>query len=121
MLKILIAEDEKDLRDFLRDELTDANFEVTAVGNGADAIIEAVEQRFDVYLLDMFMPGLDGIQTIRVLRKVTPNIPIIGLTGYMGQGYMSQAAAWGVTCLAKPIEMSNLLRELMDTLGQKAQ
>jgi CheY-like chemotaxis protein len=55
------------------------------------------------------------------LRKVTPNIPIIGLTGYMGQGYMSQAAAWGVTCLAKPIEMSNLLRELMDTLGQKAQ
>ena len=118
MYKVLIAEDEKDLREFLRDELTDAHFLVTAVANGADAIVEAVEQRFDAYLLDMFMPGMDGIQTIRVLRKVTPNIPIIGLTGYMGQGYMSQAAAWGVTCLAKPIEMSNLLRELNEALHQ---
>lgn len=120
MLKVLIAEDEKDLREFLRDELIDAHYLVTTVSNGADAIIEAVEQRFDAYLLDMFMPGLDGIQTIRVLRKVTPNVPIIGLTGYMGQGYMSQAAAWGVTCLAKPVEMSNLLRELNDALAQTA-
>jgi two-component system nitrogen regulation response regulator NtrX len=117
MPRILIAEDERDLRDFLRDELMDANFTVSTVSNGADAIVEAVEASYDVYLLDMFMPGMDGIQTIRVLRKITPDVPILGLTGYMGQGYMSQAAAWGVTCLAKPVEMQALIQELNEVIA----
>ena len=80
MLKVLIAEDEKDLREFLRDELTDAHFLVTTVSNGADAIIEAVEQHFDAYLLDMFMPGLDGIAACRRLRAGGDRTPVLMLT-----------------------------------------
>ncbi len=116
MLKILIAEDEADLRNFLRDELTKEGFAVTAVADGSDAIVAAVEQRFDVALLDMFMPGLDGIQTIRVLRKILPELPILGLTGYVGQGYMAQAARYGVTCLGKPISMTDLVREIREAM-----
>ncbi len=86
MPKILIAEDDADVRLFLQEELTDAGFTVTGVGDGADAVVVAVEESFDLYLLDMLMPGLDGIQTIRVLKKVTPAVPIIGLTGYVGLG-----------------------------------
>jgi CheY-like chemotaxis protein len=109
MLSLLLAEDERDLREFLSEELADAGYDVTAVGSGADAIVAAAERRFDVYLL-----GLDGIQTIRVLRKITPAVPIVGLTGYMGQGYVAQAANWGVTCLAKPVKIDALLNELAD-------
>lgn len=116
MIKILLAEDEADLRLFLADELTDLNFKVTAVSNGAEAIIAAVDESYDLYLLDMMMPGVDGIQTIRVLRKVTPSVPILGLTGYVGQGYMSQASAYGVTCLSKPIRMDELIREIEEAL-----
>lgn len=120
MPKILIAEDDADVRAFLQDELTDAGFTVTAVDNGADAVVTAVEGTYDLYLLDMLMPGLDGIQTIRVLKKVTPNVPIIGLTGYVGLGYMAQASAYGVICLAKPVVMADLIREINEAIAARA-
>ncbi len=117
--KLLVAEDERDLRNFLRDELTDAGFTVTAVKDGAEAVVHAVDQPFDLFLLDMMMPGMDGIQTIRVLRKIAPGAPIVGLTGYVGQGFMSQAATYGVTCLSKPVVMTDLIKELNDALQVK--
>ena len=118
MSRILIAEDDGDVRLFLQEELADAGFIVSSVGNGADAIVAAAEEPFDLYLLDMLMPGLDGIQTIRVLRKITPNVPIIGLTGYVGLGYMAKAAAYGVICLAKPVVISDLVKEINEALIQ---
>lgn len=120
MPRILIAEDDPDVRSFLEDELTSAGFTVTAVDNGADAVVAAVEQPYDLYLLDMLMPGLDGIQTIRVLKKVTPDIPIIGLTGYVGLGYMAQAAAYGVICLAKPVVIADLIREINEAVASRS-
>jgi CheY-like chemotaxis protein len=116
MHKLLVVEDEKDVREFLHDELSDAGFRVTAVKDGVDAIVTAAEQSFDLVLLDMLMPGLDGIQTIKVLQKVAPSMPIIGLTGYVGRGYMAQASAYGVTCLSKPLDMDSLLREVNEAL-----
>jgi CheY-like chemotaxis protein len=93
-----------------------AGFAVTAVPTGADAVVAAVEGHFDGCLLDMYMPGLDGMQTIRVLRRVMPQLPILGLTGYVGHGYMAQAAALGITCLNKPIEVGVLLKEIREML-----
>jgi DNA-binding response OmpR family regulator len=119
MTKILLAEDDPDVRCFLYDELTNHNFRVTAVGNGAEAIVAAVDESYDLYLLDMMMPGLDGIQTIRVLQKVTPSVPILGLTGYVGRGYMSQASAYGVICLSKPIRMDELVNEINEAVKTK--
>src|ERR1044071_4099849 len=116
MIKILLAEDEPDLRLFLYEELTERNFKVTAVNNGAEAIIAAADASYDLYLLDMMMPGLDGIQTIRVLRKVTPSVPILGLTGHVDRGYMSQASTYGVICLSKPIQIDELIREVAESV-----
>ncbi len=116
MKKLLLADDERDLRSFLQTELQNAGYRVTAVANGAEAVIAAVDTPHDLYLLDMMMPGMNGIQTIQVLRKVTPKVPIIGLTGYTGQGYMAQASAYHVTCLSKPVEVEDLLKEIKVTL-----
>lgn len=116
-LRLLLAEDDQDVRSFLREALSDEGFLVTAVGNGADAVVTAAEGRYDIYLLDMLMPGLDGVQTIRVLRAVTPRVPIIGLTGHMGRGYMAQASEYGVICLSKPVQLDNLVKEINEALG----
>lgn len=117
MARILVAEDETDVRAFLREELTLEGHLVTTVANGADAVVAAAEARFDLYLLDMLMPGLDGIQTIRVLRAITPGVPILGLTGHVGRGYMAQASGYGVTCLSKPVRIDELFKEIRDALG----
>jgi CheY-like chemotaxis protein len=117
MPSLLIAEDDKSVREFLYEELTDAGFHVTAVKDGVDAIMKVVDYSFDLALLDMMMPGLDGVQTIKVLQKIEPKMPIIGLTGYVGRGYMAEASSYGVTCLSKPLQMDELLREIRDSLA----
>lgn len=117
MARLLIADDQKDILETLRDELTDAGFYVKTADNGADAMVIAAEERFDLFLLDMYMPGLNGIQAIKVLKKLAPRTPIIGLTGYLGRGYMAEAAALGVTCLSKPIAINDLLDEVNETLA----
>ena len=118
MTKLLIADDDADLRDFLRNELTNIGYSLVTVGNGADAIIKVAEQSFDIILLDMLMPGLDGIQVIKVLQKIAPQIPIIGLTGYVGRGYMAQALDLNVITLTKPIIVSNLVEEIESIIKQ---
>jgi hypothetical protein len=52
------------------------------------------------------------------LRKVKPSLPILGLTGYVGRGYMVQASDYGVTCLSKPVIIADLVREITDTLAK---
>jgi CheY-like chemotaxis protein len=81
-------------------------------------VIAAIEQPFDLIILDMLMPGLDGLKTIRVLQKVAPGVPVLGLTGYVGRGYVADAAAMGVTVLSKPIKIAHLLAEINDVLAQ---
>ena len=120
MQKILLADDERDVRSLLQAELESAGYRVTAVATGAEAVIAAADGGFDLYLLDMMMPGMNGVQTIQVLRKITPKVPILGLTGYTGQGYMAQASAYNVTCLAKPIDINDLLGEIKLKLANAA-
>ena len=120
MTKILIADDQKDLLEMLYDELTDAGFRVKTVDNGADAVVMAAEESFDLFLLDMYMPGVNGIQAAKVLRKIAPGAPIIGLTGYLGRGYMAEAAALGVNCLSKPVAVETLLNEINEALALRS-
>ncbi|MBM4425023.1 MAG: response regulator [Chloroflexi bacterium] len=117
MTKILIVDDECDVRESLSDALTDAGFQVAAAPDGAEALILIAEQAFDLVLLDMMMPGIDGIQLIRVLDRIAPGLPLIGLTGYLGKGYMSHSAAYGITCLSKPVPIADLIREINETVA----
>jgi CheY-like chemotaxis protein len=117
MPRILIAEDDADVREWLRGELIDAGYLVDVVPNGGEAVVLAAESAFDLFLLDMLMPGLDGLQTIRVLRKLAPGTPVLGLTGFIGRGYMAQAADLGVICLSKPVDTQDLLQEIRVALA----
>jgi len=113
--KLLVAEDDTAMREALQMQLTRAGFDVTAVDNGADAVIAATEQEFDLALLDLVMPGLNGIQAARMLRRIKPGLPLVALTAYAAD-YGAQAAALGLTCLSKPMPMEALVRELRAAL-----
>ena len=112
MLKLLIVDDDVNLLSFLGEELVNAGFEVKTLDNGADAIVAAVETTYDLILLDMLMPGMDGIRVIKVLRKIIPHVPIIGLTGYASKNYVTEANILGVRILSKPVVFNELVKEI---------
>jgi two-component system alkaline phosphatase synthesis response regulator PhoP len=70
-IKILLVDDEQDILDFLSYNLEKENFEVHTANNGVDAIKEAEKLSPDLIVLDVMMPGMDGIETCREIRNIS--------------------------------------------------
>lgn len=83
MQKILVVDDEPAVRGFVRHSLRGANFEVSEATSGSDALAMIRSARPDVVLLDIRMPGMDGLEVLRHLRKspATKSLPVVFLTG----------------------------------------
>ncbi|MBL7068350.1 MAG: response regulator [Candidatus Omnitrophica bacterium] len=80
--KVLVIDDEKDLLELLTTRLQGEGFEVTCAFNGKEGLDKAAEWKPDLILLDIMMPEMDGIQTLKVLKETseTRTIPVIMLT-----------------------------------------
>ncbi|MBI4595268.1 MAG: sigma-54-dependent Fis family transcriptional regulator [Candidatus Tectomicrobia bacterium] len=81
-ISVLIVDDEETFRTVLAKELTVSGFKVTACSNGEEACQAAVKEEFDVVLLDLKMPGMDGIEVLRHIKDVSPLTEVIILTGH---------------------------------------
>ncbi len=77
---MLLAEDDRAIRHALERALTLEGYEVTAVADGVEALAQAHRNRPDVLVLDVMMPGIDGLQVCRVLRAEGDRTPILMLT-----------------------------------------
>ena len=80
-IKLLLVDDEKDFIESLAERLQLRDFDVTTALNGNDAINLVQENDYDVIVLDVKMPGKDGIETLREIKKTTQLSQIIMLTG----------------------------------------
>ncbi len=78
--QILVAEDQTDIRDLLVMNLQQAGYAVTAVADGAAALASQNEQASDLLILDLMMPGLDGLEVCKALRARGHSTPILMLT-----------------------------------------
>lgn len=77
--KVLIVEDEELMREVIKDYFEDGGFEVTECGDGLEALELADDYDYDIILLDIMIPGVDGFSVCRRLRK-TKDVPIIMIT-----------------------------------------
>ena len=77
---LLVAEDQTDIRDLLVLNLRGAGYEVTAVGDGVAALASQNEQSSDLLILDLMMPGMDGLEVCKALRARGRSTPILMLT-----------------------------------------
>jgi len=83
-IRLLIADDEKDLVVFLAHRLRKRGIDVTMAVSGAEAVSAATELTFDVAIVDLRMPDMDGIQVIEQLKALQPTIEVLMLTGHGG-------------------------------------
>src|SRR5512139_3771187 len=108
--KILLAEDEKTQRDLLEGFLKKEGFSVESAANGREALDKLERDFFDIILLDYKMPELDGLQTLREVRRLYPEIPVVMMTAY---GTVETAVAsmkeGALDYLTKPIDLDELL------------
>lgn len=121
-IKILIVEDNIELVKILNMQLTGEGFDVAYAEDGVQAVSTAQEQRPNLILLDLGLPGGDGFVVMERLSKLntTKLIPIIIMTGEDKQHAKQQAIDAGAAgYLVKPIEFSVLLEQINKTLGLK--
>lgn len=119
-MKILVVEDEPVLRDGLIDLLKGADHEVVAVGDGMSAVETGTSERFDLVLLDLMLPKLDGIEVCRRLRSVRPALPILMLTAKGSEEDKVRGLKTGADdYLTKPFGIRELLARV-EALGRRA-
>ncbi|WP_091743311.1 response regulator transcription factor [Phenylobacterium immobile] len=79
-MKVLVAEDDPETADYVRQGLAQEGHVVTVVGSGADALFRATHEPFDALVLDRMLPGLDGLKVLKMLRAGGIHTPAILLT-----------------------------------------
>ncbi len=112
-MRILIAEDDKNFGQVLKHELAETGCEIDLAQDGVEAVMKFIENRYDFVLLDIKMPRLDGINALRIIRKLSPRVPAITYSGNAGSGEMVESVKAGaLRCLTKPFEISQLREEI---------
>lgn len=111
MTRILVVDDEEDIRAALIDFFQIVGYEVTAVAGGMEAIEEVRQQRFDVVVTDLRMPGLDGLATLAALRGLDERLQFIIATGYATPAIEAECLAAGAAhVIRKPFELDEIQR-----------
>ena len=119
-IKVLLVDDEAEFSETLIKRMKKRNVDITGVRSGKEAL-ETLDQRpIDVVILDVRMPGMDGIETLRVLKKRHPLIEVIMLTGHASVEVAVQGMEFGAfDYLMKPMQIDDLLYKIQDAHQQK--
>lgn len=115
---ILVVDDEKEICDLFQDILTQEGYKVLTATNGMEAISLGKQNRFDLAVLDIKMPGMDGIEAFQKLKKVKKDMEVIILTGYGTLKTAKEAMRLGAyDYLTKPFDLGlvkNIIREALE-------
>jgi DNA-binding NtrC family response regulator len=115
--EILIVDDEKNVRLMLRNSLSDGEYSIRTAINGEDALQKMAEQAADVVLLDMKMPGMEGIQVLRELQLKYPDARVIMITAYGSVETAVEAMKLGaIDYLRKPFSPGQIRELVRDVL-----
>ena len=109
-LRVLIVDDEKELVSALTERLILRGFDAEGVTSGTEALAFLDERGCDVVLLDVKMPGLGGLEVIRRIKSLQPNLEVILLTGHGSVRSVEEGMALGAyDYLMKPVKIAELV------------
>lgn len=116
--KILLAEDDNDMRRFLVKALENAGFQVSSYDNGLSAYQRLREEPFEMLLTDIVMPEMDGIELARRASELDPDIKIMFITGFAAVALNADSEApKNAKVLSKPVHLRELVSEVNKMLA----
>lgn len=119
-MKVLLVDDEKEFLELLTMRLTKRNIEVRSASSGEEALAALSEGGFDVVVLDVRMPGMDGIETLSRMKALAPDVEVIMLTGHANTEVAERGMEMGsFDYLIKPVSINELLIKLQDACRKK--
>ncbi len=113
--KILIVDDDEDLLEIMAERMKMRGMEVTSAQTADEAFVMIEREPFDIIIIDFMLPGIDGLQAIKTIRKTRPDMRIILQTAYATSEKEKEAlamGAWGV--VEKPMDLDRLTRLIKD-------
>ncbi|HKC51323.1 MAG TPA: response regulator [Myxococcota bacterium] len=113
-LRVLVVDDDEDICLYLREFLTREGFKVETVSKPADALVEIRQGRHQIVLLDVRLPGVDGVDLLRQVRAIDSDVCVIVMTGYPSvQTAVDSMKAAAFDYLQKPFDLEEL-RSVME-------
>ena len=121
MASILIIDDEEQIRTSLYSLLEDSGYEVTSASDGGEGLKLYHEKPTDLIITDLIMPGKEGIETIMELKRISPEVKIIAISGggrNDPENYLHLAKQLGAQrTIAKPFGGEELLKTVRELVG----
>ncbi|MCK9239730.1 response regulator [Desulfocurvus sp.] len=114
-IRLLLVDDESEFLDLMRKRLSRRNVELTVASGGEEALALAATQRFDVIVLDVRMPGMDGLEILERLRSVDHRAEVLLLTGHASVESARKGLELGAfDYLLKPVPINEFLFRIQD-------
>lgn len=119
MAKILIVDDEKDLGYILEKILKIEGHQITSLLNGYEAIEEIKKSHYDLVLMDIRLPGINGVETFIQIKKINPKIKVIIMTGFAVEDLIEKALNEGAyACIHKPFDLQQLIKLIQEIIAK---
>ncbi|MGA8754403.1 response regulator [Candidatus Deferrimicrobium sp.] len=119
-LRVLVVDDEADFLETVVMRLRRRKIDASGVDSGKKALEIVENERFDVVVLDVLMPGLDGIETLKLLKQKNPFIEVIMLTGHGSVESGLQGMQFGAfDYIMKPADLDELLEKIQQAYERK--
>jgi DNA-binding NtrC family response regulator len=116
-IKLLLVDDEVGFVEVVSRRMTKRNIDVTKALNGTEAIQALRRQDFDVAVLDLKMEDMDGIEVLKIFKKMDPKMPVIILTGHGSERAAKEGLAHGaLDYLTKPYNLEGLIEKIQEAI-----
>jgi two-component system nitrogen regulation response regulator NtrX len=116
---ILVVDDERGIREMLQAVLQDEGLAVTTVGSGEEALSALSRELFDLILLDVWLPGMDGLEVMRQVRAAGHRMPVVMISGHASAELAARAIREGaLDFIEKPLSLERVLVSVRNALTQ---
>jgi len=115
--RILIIDDEDDIRELLSRELNKKGYSVSLAKDGLEGLKKAIDYYYDLVITDVRMPKVDGVDCIKILRTLNPKLLFIIITGFAIEEDLEKVLkAEAYPCIKKPFDLNELLKTVKESL-----